>query len=164
MARSKKPEAEVAEEEEETSYSEGNEDIIELDEDLSDVPDPVNLPKGWYRAEITEVERKNSQRGNDYFAVSLVIPVDEYPSDYDPDNFPDGVKMSYNLLRVPEGKDRRALANIRRFMEILGLSTNVSRIDTNEWVGRDLQVKLDHEKYQGQLNMRIAQNGLKKVD
>src|SRR4051794_19516342 len=90
--------------------------IIELDGNLGDAEKPPILPAGNYTGEIQDVQIPTSQKGNRYFAVKFVIPVDEIPADL-ADQFEDGAAMFWNRVVVPDGKDKRALYNLRKFVE-----------------------------------------------
>lgn len=140
-------------------------DVLELDQNLDDYPEPELLPPGYYQAEIQGVEIKNNQAGTgQYFAIRFVIPPERFPSSYDPENYADGKVMYYNLIRVPRGGDRRAIANLRKFLQQIGLSTKTNRIDPNEWIGRAAKLKVEHREYQGQTNENISAGGIQRVD
>lgn len=140
-------------------------DVLELDQNLDDYPEPELLPEGWYRAEVQGVEKRTNQAGTgQYYAVKFVIAPDQYPADYDADNWPDGLTLYYNLLRYPRSGDRRALANVRKFMEKLGLAVDTNRIDPNEWVGRDARLKIEHGTWEGNKREQIARNGIQVAD
>ncbi len=63
--------------------------------------------------------------------------------------------MFYNRLIVPNGKDRRALFNLRKFMEAIGLDANTTTIDPNEWMGREARLKVVMGAYQGEPRAEI---------
>lgn len=123
--------------------------LIELDESLEDVEKPPELPPGNYTGEIQDVQVQTSGKGNRYYQISFVIPEDEIPADVK-DGFPDGAKFFYNRLLVPDGKNRRALYNLRQFMTALGLDTNTNQIDPNTWMGQSARLKVVMGKYQGE--------------
>lgn len=140
-------------------------DVIELDENLDETPEPDLLPAGFYPAEVVSVERRTNQKGTgDYFSVRFVISPDNYPADYDVDNYPEGCSLYYNLLRVPGAGDRRAKLNIKRFMETLGLPTDVNKIDPSQWIGRPAKLKVEHNTYEGVTREQIGRNGLQRAD
>jgi len=136
-------------------------DVLELDQNLDDYPEPELLPPAWYKAEIQNVTQRTNQKGTGrYYAVEIVIPPENFPPDYDTDNWPDGLKLFYNLLRVPTSGDRRSVANIKRFMASLGLAIDTPRIDPNEWIGRPVRVKVEHGTWEGNRREQIARNGI----
>lgn len=110
-------------------------DIIELDESLADVEKPAELPAGLYVGEIQDVQVATSAKGNAYYAVRFIIGPDEIPADIQQD-FEDGAVLFWNRqIRPRDGKDRRALFNLRKFVEAIGLDANTSSIDPNDWMG-----------------------------
>lgn len=130
-------------------------DIIELDVNLADAKPPVLLPKAYYEGEVRNITIKKSGKGNDYYNIELLIPPDQFPANFDPENYPDGAMVYYNRLLTP-GKDRRSVYNIKLWMEKLDLPTNTNKVDPNQWIGRPVKIKLDHNTYQGVTNMQVA--------
>jgi hypothetical protein len=165
MARTNK--APVKEEAEET-YSEPAEsgsDIIELSQDIADTPEPVLMPPGWYLAQIESVEIRPNQAGTGrYYSTVFRVPTEKFPADYEVDNYPDGLPLYYNLVRVPRDGDRKSISNLRKFLEQIGMPTNISTIDPNEWIGRTAKVKVVHHTYQGQTREQIAPGGIQSAD
>lgn len=136
-------------------------DVLELDQNIDDYPEPELLPQGWYRAELQSVEARTNQAGTGrYYACKFVISPTNFPAGYDVDNWPDGLTLYYNLLRVPSSGDRRSVSNIRKFMEKLGLAVDTNRIDPNEWIGRDAKLKVEHGTWEGNKREQIARNGI----
>lgn len=129
--------------------------VIELEENLADVEKPPVLPAGTYLGEVQEVSVETSQKGNQYFSVSFVIPTNEIPSNMT-DFFEDGCRLYYNRLLVPTKGNRRALFNLRKFIEALGLDSNTSAIDPNEWMGRSANLRVTNSKYQGEDRAEIS--------
>ena len=123
--------------------------IIELESNLSDVEKPLPLPAGLYTAELHDVQIQTSQKGNQYFAVKFVIPQEEISADI-AEQFEDGVALYYNRIVVPNGKDRRALFNLRKFIEALGLDSNTTQIDPNQWMGTRARLKVVTSKWEGE--------------
>lgn len=128
--------------------------IIELETSLSDVEKPLDLPAGLYEAEVQDVQIATSNKGNRYFAVKFVVPPDQIGADV-ADQFEDGAALYWNRVVVPTGKDRRALFNLRKFMEALGMDTNTAQVDPNEWMGRRARLKVVHTTYQGETRAEI---------
>jgi hypothetical protein len=110
-------------------------DVIELEESLSDVERPAELPAGLYVGEIQDVQVATSAKGNTYYSIRFVIPPDEIPADIQED-FEDGASLFWNRQIKPrDGKDRRALFNLRKFVEAIGLDASTTTIDPNDWMG-----------------------------
>jgi hypothetical protein len=120
--------------------------VIELESNLSEVEKPPELPAGLYKGEVQSVEVKTSGAGNQYFAVKFVVPTEEIPADI-AEHYEDGAILFWNRNVVPNGKDRRALFNLRKFVEALGLDTNTTTIDPNEWMGRTARLKVQMGKF-----------------
>jgi len=120
-------------------------DIISLDMNLSDVERPPDVPVGRYIGEIQNIEVKTSAQGNDYFAMRVLIPAENIPADI-VEHYEDGALFYYNRLLVPKGNDRRALWNLRQFVEKLGLSSETNEIDPNEWMNQRIGLVVGTEK------------------
>jgi len=128
--------------------------VIELEQNLADVEKPPELPPGKYVGEVQGVEIKTSGAGNQYFAIKMVIPTDEIPADI-AEHYEDGAILYWNRNIVPNGKDRRALYNLRKLIEALGLNSNATTVDPNEWMGCKARLTVTHEKYQGEMRAGI---------
>lgn len=121
--------------------------VIELDANLADVEAPPLLPAGRYRAEVRSVAEAQSQKGNTYYSQLLVVSPDEFPHDFPSDVYPDGLTLYYNMIVKP--KNQRQMHNLKLWMQKLGLDVNTTRIDPNEWVGREVAINIKHGSYQG---------------
>jgi hypothetical protein len=129
--------------------------IISLEQNLSDVERPPELPVGRYVGEIQSIEVKTSQQGNDYFAMQILIPAENIPAEV-AEHYEDGAKFFYNRLLVPKGNDRRSLWNLRQFVEKIGLDSNTNEIDPNEWMNQNIGVVIASEKnLEGELRSTI---------
>lgn len=128
--------------------------IIELEQNLADVEKPLELPAGLYVGEVQDVQISTSQKGNRYFNVKFVVPPTEIGADV-ADQFEDGAALYYNRVVIPDGKDRRQMFNLRKFIEALGMDSNITAIDPNEWMGRQARLKVVHETYQGETRAQI---------
>lgn len=129
--------------------------IIELDESLADVEKPKEIPPGKYTGEVQDVQEATSGKGNTYFAVQFRVPPEELPADI-ADQYEDGAVLFWNRVLKPRGaSDRRALFNLRRFIEALGLDANTTTIDPNDWMGRPARLHVVTGKYQGEERAEI---------
>ena len=130
-------------------------DIIELEESLADVERPPELPPGLYVGEVTDVQLQTSKAGNNYYAVRFNVPQEEIPADIQ-GGFEDGVILSWNRqIRSSSGKDRRALYNLRKFVEALGLDANSTSIDPSEWMGCRARLRVTQVTYLGEKRAQI---------
>lgn len=109
-------------------------EIIELEASLADAEKPEELKPGRYTGEIVDVQVKTSQAGNRYFATQFKIPPDEIAADQK-DAFEDGCNLYWNRQIVPKKGDRRAMWNLKKFYEALGLELS-DQINPNDWMGQ----------------------------
>jgi hypothetical protein len=123
--------------------------VLELEENLGDVERPPEIPPGTYVGEVQDVQMPTSGAGNRYYAVQFVIPPDELP-DNAKEHYEDGARLFWNRILVPERGNRRALYNLRVFIEALGLDSNITQIDPNEWMGRRAKLRVVMGKYLGE--------------
>src|SRR4249920_2918920 len=119
--------------------------IIQLDTNLADVERPPEIPVGRYNGEIQSVEIKTSGAGNEYFAIRILVPPENIPAEV-AEHYEDGALFFYNRLLVPKGGDRRALWNLRQFVEKIGLDSNTSEINPNEWMNQAIGIVVGTEK------------------
>jgi hypothetical protein len=124
--------------------------IIELEDNLADVEKPREVPPGKYVAEVQDVQEAMSQKGNTYYAIQFRVAPEELPADV-ADEYEDGAVFFWNRLLKPKSRsDRRALFNLRKFIEALGLDANTTTIDPNEWMGRSVRLHTAMGKFQGE--------------
>ena len=131
--------------------------IIELEDNLGDAEKPPVLPKGNYVGEIQDVQVPTSQKGNEYFAIAFKISSDQVPADI-AEHFDDGAVLYYNRIVVPRRGSsgyRRALYNLRMFLEAIGLDSNTTSIDPNEWMGCQAKLRVVNNMYQGEQQANI---------
>lgn len=110
-----------------------------LDINLSNVPDEPVLQPGEQTLNIVAVETRVSERsGKPYISVIMKSTTDKF------------AKSVFHVLSLPcetdtpeevDAKRRR----IRTFVKGMGLSTDVSSINTEEWLGREITVILATE-------------------
>jgi hypothetical protein len=129
--------------------------IISLDQNLSDVERPPEIPVGRYVGEIQSVEVKTSGAGNEYFALRILVPSENIPAEV-AEHYEDGALFFYNRLLVPKSNDRRALWNLRQFIEKIGLDTNTNEINPNEWMNQNVGLVIGMEKnLEGELRSSV---------
>ena len=129
--------------------------IISLDMNLADVERPPEIPVGKYVGEIQSVEVKTSGQGNEYFAIRILVPSENIPAEV-AEHYEDGALFFYNRLLVPKGNDRRALWNLRQFIEKIGLDANTNEINPNEWMNQTVGIVVGMEKnLEGELRANV---------
>lgn len=127
--------------------------ILEYSQDIASAEAPPPLPAGTYPATIEAVAQKTSQTsGNEYLGLTLNISSDDYPADFDPENYPDGVKLSYNRLVVED--TARARYNMRKFCEAIGAKMG-KQVDPNDWLGMTCKVNITQDTYEGETRAQI---------
>lgn len=130
-------------------------EILELEESLSDVEKPKEIPAGTYLGEIQSVEKATSGKGNSYYAIQFRIPPDELAADI-AEQYEEGAVLFWNRVMVPKGRtDRRGLFNLRKFVEALGLDSNTTTIDPNDWMGRQARLVVKSGSYAGESRAEI---------
>lgn len=148
-ARAKEPETVEDEEVEDDAGESELLGIVELEESLEDVKKPPEVPAGMYLGEIQGVEKKTSAgKGNDYYSVKFLVPQEELPANIRED-FEDGAVFYWNRQLVPKGKDRRTLYNLKVFIGAIGLDTNITAINPNEWMGCQAKLRIVMGSWQG---------------
>lgn len=128
--------------------------MIELDQNLADVEKPPILPAARYVGEVQDVQKATSQAGNEYFAIKIVVPTDQIRADM-AEQFDDGAILYWNRQVVPNGKDRRALWNMRKLLEALDMDTKTNTIDPNDWMGKQIGILVGHSTFQGEVRAEI---------
>jgi hypothetical protein len=130
--------------------------IIELEGSLADAEKPKEIPPGKYVGEVQNVTLATSGKGNNYFAIQFRIPPDELPADI-AEQYEDGAVLFWNRVMVPKGRsDRRGLFNLKRFVEALGLDSNTTTVDPNDWMGRPARLIVKSGKYLGEERAEIS--------
>lgn len=119
--------------------------IVEFSMDIGTQEAPAPLPKGEYNGAIRSAVVKTSQRGTKYAEVAFFIDGGQYPADYTDGN-PEGTTIMYRRVSLEDNPQARY--GTRRFCEAIGAPVG-KRIDVSEWVGRDGQVEVNHEPYEG---------------
>lgn len=131
-------------------------EILELEESLADVEKPKELPPGKYVGEVQSVELATSGKGNSYYAIQFRVPPDELPADI-AEQYEDGAVLFWNRVMKPKGRsDARGLFNLKKFIQALGLDTNITTIDPNEWMGRSARLVVRNGRYQGEERAEIS--------
>jgi len=125
--------------------------IIEYGEDISNAEAPKPLPANTYSGVIEACEAKLSAKGNEYVALSIRIPADQYPMDYT-DGEPDGTLLSYN--RVVIEKTARGRYRMKKLCEACGVRAS-SHVDLNDFVGQPVTVAVKNSEYEGEPRAEI---------
>ena len=127
--------------------------ILSYSVDLNDQEMPDPLPPGTYSGEIVKTERKTSGAGNNYLAVSVRIPPEGFPADFNADGLDDGIILTYNRLSTED--NAMARYRMRRFLESVGMVPS-KEIDINDLLGRTLSVEVGNQVYEGEKRAQIT--------
>lgn len=129
--------------------------MLQLDINLADAEKVPEVPAGKYVAEVQNVEVRTSQAGRQYWSIKFVIPQEELPNSV-AEFYEDGAVLYWNRQLVPQGNDRRFIFNLQQLYRNLGLDTNLTSIDPNEWMGRRTKLVVRMGQYQGEPRAEIA--------
>lgn len=125
-------------------------DLIKLSDNLDDMKEYEPLPGGPYPAEIREIEVKHSEKQPDgYFVISLMIDPNDFPADYEVENAPNGVVVTYARVAVPVATNRKTIRPFKNLIKAMGLDAGGDTFNPEEWIGKGLQVFLSRTEYQG---------------
>lgn len=119
--------------------------IVEFSMNLKDQEAPEPLPAGKYTGVIRDSEKKESQRGTMYAAVSFHIGADQFPADYK-DGSDDGLTIVYRRCGLEDNPQARY--GCKRFIEAIGAPL-AKKIDVSEWVGMEAALEVEHDTYEG---------------
>lgn len=124
-------------------------DLIKLAQNLEDMEEFQPLPAGPYRAEIREAEVKVSEGvPNGYLYLKLRVDPSDFPADYDVENAPEGATLTYAQIKIPDG-DRRKVKPFKNFMKAIGLEGAGTSFNVSDWIGKEVQVLVTVNRYQG---------------
>ncbi len=125
----------------------GNEldSIVEYSVDLNDQEAPNPLPAGRYTGVVRKAEKRESQRGTMYAAVSFHIGADQYPADFT-DGPDDGLTIVYRRVGLEDNPQSRY--GTKRFIEAIGAPLAKS-INVTDWVGMEAALDVINETWEG---------------
>jgi hypothetical protein len=134
--------------------------IVQLTQNMEDLEEFEPLPRNWYRATCVLAETRASEGVPDgYFYLQFVIPVDEYPVDYDPENNPEGTQLTYARVRIPT--ERRYVRPFKNMMAAFDLPTSGTEVDLDAFIDKQVLLLVEVSEYNGQPNNQIA--GIKNI-
>jgi len=126
-------------------------DLIKLAMNLEDMEEFQPLPAGPYRAEVREVTTKITEGvPNGFFVIKLRVDPNDFPVDYDPENAPEGVALTYANVKLPDG-DRRKVKPFKNLLKALGVDASGTSFDPSDWIGKEVQVFVSVNTFQGNL-------------
>ena len=126
--------------------SEELDSVVHYSVDLNEQEAPPPLPTGEYRGVVRAAEKKESQRGTMYAAVSFHISPDQYPADFADDANPDGMTLVYRRCSLEDNPQARYGA--RQFIEAIG-GVLAKDVDVAEWVGLEGALEVEHDTFEG---------------
>ncbi len=119
--------------------------VVEYSVNLKDQDPPKPLPANNYVGVITAAEKRMSQRGTVYGAITFNISPDQYPADFTEGN-PTGTVIVYRRVSLEDHPQARY--GCRRFCEAIGAPLG-KRIDVNEWVGLEAKLEVGEDTFEG---------------
>lgn len=121
--------------------------IIDFSQDISEAEAPPPLPRNDYEGEIRAVTVAVSKnKGTRYADVTFLIRPEQFPADFDPTYYPDGITIHFRRVSLEDTPQGRY--SVRQFCEAIGAPMS-KRIDINDWVGQTARVTVTHETYEG---------------
>lgn len=127
--------------------------MITFSENISDAEAPEPLPVGEYNALIRQAKvHKSNNSGKLMANVSFTISPEDYPADFDPNNAPDGVTLSF--YGAPLEQDRQSRYRLKLFLEAIGAPMS-KEIDLNDWLNLNARIRVETEEYEGVVRNRI---------
>lgn len=126
--------------------------IIELSQDIETMEEFEPLPNGPYPAELQDVEIRHSEKvPQGYLYCQFHISPDHFPADYDEGNAPEGLTVVYSSVAIPDPNNRRTVRPFNMFMKALGVKLKGSSFETDKLIGKNCQLILKRNEYQGAL-------------
>jgi hypothetical protein len=130
--------------------------IIELGTSLGEMKEYQALPDGLYDGELQVAELKTNEKNpNGFFSLQFRISPEDFPADYDVDNAPEGVLVTYGYLAIPDGKSRKNVAAFKKVAKAFGETDKSASIDPENWIGKKVQLMLKRGEYLGSEINRI---------
>jgi len=126
--------------------------IIQFAVNLAEMEEFEPLPDGLYLGEVQECEVKFSEKmPQGYVYVQYHISPDQFPVDYDVANAPEGLTVVFARTSVPEASNRRSIAPFRAFLRAHKMPLNAAEFNSEEMIGKQTQLLLKRNEYQGAL-------------
>mgnify|MGYP000028131505 CR=1 FL=1 len=129
-----------------------NPSIISYTTNLADQEAVAPLPASDYVGTIEKAENKKSEKGNGYLALTVNIPAEQFPADYDAQGQDDGVNLVFRGLSTEDAA--RPRYRMRMFLESVGMVPS-NEIDINDLIGRTVNVTVGHSTYEGETRAEI---------
>ncbi len=127
--------------------------ILEFTENLKDAEAPQSLPPSDYPGEVQSAELGlSNSSGKPRIDVTFRIKPEDFPADYvDAASFADGKVVHFYLAATD---DKASRFRVRKFIESIGAKLG-SKIDLNDWVGKNAMLTLGTDEYDGVERERI---------
>lgn len=120
-----------------------SEALFTYDESLEQAEAPDPLPENKYRGEITDVRIGQSQlSGKDQLIFTLVIPPENFPVDFNPENAPDGVRLLFYSRDVDGSRVGRY--EMRRICEALKVPLT-NRVRRSDFENKAVEIEVTHK-------------------
>ena len=123
--------------------------VFEYSESIDEAKAPEPLPEREYVGEVTEVRHGVSNlTGKQNITATIVVPVDQFPADYDPANAPDGARLVFFSKDLDDSVSGRW--NLRMLCTKLKLPMG-NRFRPDDLVGKKVRVDVGHRTGQDEV-------------
>jgi len=131
--------------------------IITFSSPIDDAVAPDPLPAGPYVGEISGASIKAAAAsGNQYLALVVTIPPEQFPADFDASAYEDGLRLTYNRISVEDNAQARW--RLKKFSDAVGVVIK-TELDPNEFLGRTVNVEVAHGTFEGETRAEIKKIG-----
>jgi hypothetical protein len=122
---------------------------FEYSTSIEEATAPEPLPEREYIGEIVEARKGVSNfSGNPQLVCIIVVPVENFPVDYSPENAPDGMRLVWYSPDVDDS--RKGRWNMRVICQKLG-APMTNHFRTDDFVGKRVRVELGHRTGQDEV-------------
>lgn len=135
---------------------------FEFEQSVEDAEAPPPLPEGDYDAEVTDSRLGVSNlTGRRQLLLTIVVPVENFPADFSPDNAPDGVRLVWFSPDIDDSKRGRwAMKQVCRHLKV----PMTNRFRSSEFVGKRVRVTLGHRTGQDEVTYNNIKGTPEAVD
>lgn len=124
----------------------GSDFLFQFETSLEDAVAPEPLPEGTYKGEITDLTTAtNPNSGKPTFRLRIIIPPENFPADFSPENAPDGLLVLY--FGPDLSNERKDKWNARVLGESLRIPLTAG-LRKEDFTGKQVEVDLVHREGQ----------------
>lgn len=128
--------------------------IIQFTNDVADAPDPQPLPEGEYPAAIENAVFELGKTSRKPM-ISVTTRITDFPADFvATEEQKNGIKVRYWATGILDDQNRPT-HRMRKFLENLGLKTNVRQFDVTSLIGMEVITKIGVSMFNGEVQNNI---------